>query len=215
MIMESERSRTEKVTLSKEKIYRKIQREIGLFLYTYGFEKAKSDFRKDYGEGVCIFYFHKPRNEIDEDAIAWQLLGGIWFKSLDRMFRNERDLRESEPDIHLYDGTPPASGKGISRRWLVTDSTDANRLVSELKNVMEPALRQMGEIASLKRFSGIYTNRMLEKPNELSITGLVKAAVAAHASGLHVEYESLQMAIGAHPQGDSWFVRHHLRMIKK
>lgn len=208
--------------MSKEDVYKSIQKEIANYFRAFGFKKVKSHWHREFADSIVILDFYKVRGHSDDLTIVCDVAGGIAYKLFNPIFRPGRDfstVTSSECDILFGIDTRLVipgylESPGV---WWVTDKTDVALFLMHFKKALEPKLLALDDSKGIVSLMSNITTCLAHIDNHeaLVASSLIKAAIAAKHLGMASAYKKFIEAIENHSRKDTGYVRYHLAALVK
>lgn len=202
--------------MTKEAVFKDIQKELGKFFVECGFRKVKGGFIREFPDSLCVLNFVKLAKHGDAETIAWRVDGGVAYTLFNPIFRPDREplaVTTSETDRSIFLN---GFGKTTTRLyWETTAQTDVSTVLSTFKKEALPVFSELenpdGIVSLHSNIDSCLPN--LTDPTRCSVKGLLDGLIAAKYLNRAADYVLLLEAIKCHPQGQSEYMQRQLKRV--
>lgn len=199
--------------MTKEVVFKEIQKELGKFFIEHGFRKTKGSFIREFPDSICVLNFVKLGKHGDAETIAWRVDGGVAYRLFNPIFRPDQDpfatsTLEIDRAIFLN-----GFGKATTRLyWETTAQTDVDAVLTTFKKEALPVLLELENSDGIVALHSNIDDYLpeLKDPARCSVNGLLHGLIAAKHLNRIADYVLLLNAIKRHPQGHSAYMQQHL-----
>lgn len=176
-----------------------------------GFKGTAGRFERDAPEAHNIVFLQKDRQLPNETQVRFQIVCCAYLKLLDAYFRKGRMPRHfttADADFHTTVGAalPPSPHLW----WTVTEATEPEEMMNELRSLLHEALSRLATHSSLQTRYAELLN--LHSAGKLSTKSVVELAILAKHTGESPVYERLSDQLRM-SEAESPFVRAMLQQL--